>query len=81
MSFDYQGPSYVTNVESYGAQSPQLFCTPHNSSQSKVLNINSTQYFASSTSPPTPENKENKIIPDRGIGGGGGRVPGKNYRL
>ena len=61
MSFDYHVPSYVTNVENYGAQSPQLFCTPHNSSQSKVLNINSPQYFSSSTSPPTPENKENKI--------------------
>lgn len=62
MSFVYQGPSYVTNLENYGAQSPQLFSTPHNSSQPKVLSTNSTQYLSSSTSPSsTPENKENKI--------------------
>ena len=61
MSFAYEGHSYVTNVDSYGGPSPQMYCAPHNSSQPKVLTTNSTQYFASSTSPPTPENKENKI--------------------
>jgi len=62
MSFVYGGPSYVTKVETKGAQSPQAFYATHNSPQPKVLNDdNITQYFPSSSSPPTPEDKENKI--------------------
>ena len=64
MSFVYGGLSYVTNIESKGAHSPQqVFYAAQNSPQPKVLNNDNftPQYLSSSSSPPTPENKENKI--------------------
>lgn len=61
MNFAYEGSNYVTNPTGFGSQPQQLFYAPQNSSQPKVLNVNSTQYSSSSVSPPTPENKENKV--------------------
>ena len=61
MSFAYDGQNYVINPSSFGSQQPQVFYTPQNSTQPKVLNSNSCQYSSSSASPPTPENKENKV--------------------
>ena len=62
MSFAFEGQSYVTNPNSFGSLSHQVFYAPQSTSQPKVLNTHSTQYLSSSASPPTPENKENKVV-------------------
>ena len=65
MNFAYDNLSYATTQETHGAnnlQSQPVFYTTNDSNQPKVLiDSNYTQYSPSSSSPPTPDNKENKI--------------------
>ena len=65
MNFAYDNLSYATSQETHGAnnfQSQPVFYATNDSNQPKVLiDSNYTQYSPSSSSPPTPDNKENKI--------------------